>query len=393
MKVAQIHNRYRSYGGEDAAVENSTKLLNDHGVQTVSLIRESNDISEGIAAKVMLGIRSSYSRSAYADMVQFLEHEKPDIAHVHNLYPLLTPSILRACREASVPVVMTVHNYRLVCPIGVHFTAGSICERCVGGREYSCILKNCRDNLPESTIYAVRTALARKYGLFANNVNRFISPSAFLKRRLVEAGYDERKFVVLPNFVADPVSLAIPAAGSYCGFVGRFSAEKGVETLAAAAALLPDIPFQLAGSSTEMPAVSRIISRNTRLVGPLSRVETGYFYRGARFIVIPSVSFEVCPLVALEAMSYGLPVVASRIGGLPEIIDDGVTGLLFQPGNETELSEKIDYMWQHPDICQKMGEAARDRFLQHYSDTAHFKRLVELYNDELNVNAPHQVLS
>jgi glycosyltransferase involved in cell wall biosynthesis len=381
MKVIQVHNRYRYFGGEDAATDALRRLLIDRGLDVRSLTRNSSDIGDGRLAKLAAGFKSIYSRRARVEMSQMLKKERPELVHIHNLYPLLTPSILQACREASIPVVMTLHNFRFTCPIGVHFADGVICERCVGGREYACVLRNCRGNRVESALYSVRTLAARKFGLYTNFVDAFIAPCFFLKEKLVEAGFARDRLFVLPNFVSVPNEVARPSDGAHVAFIGRFSAEKGVKYLLSAAREVPTVPLKLAGDFSTMPAIQNSLPENTELLGELKRTEIFRFYQSARFVVVPSTCYEVCPMVVLEAMSHGLPVIASRIGGLPELVEDGETGLLFEPRDAGDLAKKIQALWSQPELCDRLGAAARRRVIEHYSDDPFFAGLQSIYLD------------
>ena len=247
------------------------------------------------------------------------------MVHVHNLYPLLSPSVLVACRQAGVPVVMTNHNYMLSCPIVSHLHKGRVCEKCSGGREYWCVLRNCRENLAESVAYATRSAAARKMRFFHDDVAIQIVLSDFAKRCLLHEGFAEDRVVVLPNmveFVARPES---GAGGQYAAFSGRMRQEKGVDVLLEAAARLPQIPFRLAGNGPVLDTLRAAAPSNATFMNRLGPAEMATFYQDSRFLIVPSKWFEGCPLVVSEAMSHGLPVIASRIGGLPEFVEDGVT--------------------------------------------------------------------
>ena len=379
MKVIQAHNRYRAYGGEDSAVEAITALLRERGIEVIPLSRDSREVGNGLKERLVVGAQSVYSRTAYADTLRLIRKVRPDVFHAHNVYPLLSPSVLRAAHDASVPVIMTLHNYRHICPIGVHFTDGAICERCQGGREYSCVLRNCRGNLAESALYALRTAVARRFRLFDANIDSFIAPSDFLKRKMVDAGYDAERFRVIPNFAPAPATRAHPVEGKYVAYIGRFSPEKGVESLLAASTMLPEIDFKLAGDYMAMPELRETASTNTVFVGQLDRASLDTFLCSARCIVVPSVCYEVNPMVVIEAMSYGLPTIAASIGGIPEVVEDGTTGLLFEPGNAAELREKIEYLWESPEVCQSLGEAAREKAAELYSKNAYYNQLTSLY--------------
>jgi glycosyltransferase involved in cell wall biosynthesis len=275
---------------------------------------------------------------------------------------------------------MTNHNYLLTCPIVSHLHNGRVCEKCLGGREYWCVLKNCRHNMAESMAYALRSTVARKLHVFRDLVTVHIVLSDFAKKRLVDAGYDEERIVVLPNMVEFSGQHTEKPPGGYVAYSGRMAPEKGVDVLLAAAARLPDVPIRLAGSGPIVDKLTADAPSNAMFAGRVDPERMAAFYHNARFLVIPSMWFEGCPLVVSEAMSFGLPVIASRIGGLPELVDHRVTGLLFEPGNAAELAEKIRLLWDNPSVCRRMGEAGRQKALRAYGEEAYYKRLVAVYN-------------
>ena len=380
MKLLQVYNQYRSaFNGEEAVVRQTAAVVERHGGQAQLLMRSSRGIEGSLASKAHAFWSGIYSRSAYREMERILNSDRPDVVHVHNLYPLLSPSILVACRRASVPVVMSIHNQHLTCPRSEHLYRGRICERCVGGREYQCVVQNCRDNLFESVAYALRSAVARKMGFFHQNVTLFIALSRFAKDRLVAAGFDTDRIVVLPNTVRRLEEPVDPAMGTCVAFAGRLSPEKGIDTLLAAAAALPDCPVRLAGSGPLINQTAAQASANVRLLGQLETDELTELYRAARFVVLPSKTFEMCPLVILEAMSNGLPVITSRIGAQGELVRDGVTGMLFEPGDSQDLARKMRELWDNPQRCREMGQAAFAFSAENFGEDIYYRRLTSIY--------------
>lgn len=386
MKVLQVHNRYRFRGGEDAVFEGTIRLLNDHGVNAISFEKSSQGMEQGLARKVQALFSGIYSPQAAREMTALLQVERPDVVHVHNLFPLLSPSVLPACRKQGVPVVMTCHNFRLICPIGVHFRRGKVCEECRGGHELRCVFNNCRDNSFESTAYGVRSMLTRMSGLFKNNVTRFIAISEFLKRRLVEAGFPAERIDVVFNTVPIPESCADAGQGAYAAFTGRLSEEKGIETLLEAAALLPDVPVKIGGTGPIESALMALAPDNVEFVGMLDKPGLAAFYRNARALIVPSVWFETFGLVAAEAMANGVPVIASRIGALPELLRDGETGFLFEAGDPRDLAAKIRLLWDDADRARRMGAAGRERALKEFNEDTHFRRLAAVYERAIEMS-------
>jgi glycosyltransferase involved in cell wall biosynthesis len=383
MKLLTLFNEYRAtFGGEYKVIADLAKLYEQHQIEALLVTRSSKDLD--FADKCRAFVHGIYSIPAKRDMVELLEAERPDLVHAHNLYPFFSPSVLVACREARVPVVMTLHNYGLTCPHWSHFLRGSVCERCFHGSEVWAVLKNCQDNLIESTGYALRCAFARKRRLFHHNVTTFISLSSFAKHRMVEAGFDFDRIAVLPNFVDIPEGRADVARGRYVGFAGRLSPEKGVETLLDAARMSPDISFRLAGDGPLMQQLRSQAPPNVEFLGLIGRQELCRFYEGARILVVPSTCFEMCPTTILEGMAAGLPVIASRLGGMPELVDENTTGLLFEPGNPEDLARTVGGLWKSPETCQRMGSAGRERAVLEFNQEDYFNHLMAIYDEAMH---------
>lgn len=393
MRVLLVHNRYGRHSGEEAVVENLKSMLESHGHSIVLFFRDSADIARLSLGKAHAFCSGVYSFSSRNAIRRLLPKQRPDLVHIHNLFPLTSPAILPDCRRAGVPVVMTVHNYRLVCPNGLHMpkTTREVCERCCGGREYWCILRNCEASLPKSIGYALRNWVARKKRFFLDNVTMYMCLTAFQRGRLIAEGFPAERMVVVPN-MAEYVDGSADAAarGEYVGYVGRVSPEKGVDTLVAAARRLKGIPFRAAGSVARMPSLPATATDNLAFVGHLQKAQLDSFHHGSRLLLVPSVCYEGFPSVIVEAMVRSKPIIASRIGGLPEIVDDGVTGLLFEPGNAEDLAEKIRYLWDRPDLCRQMGQAGREKVLRGYSPQRYYERLMGVYERAIALGAPRR---
>lgn len=380
MKVAIVHNAYGKVSGEEIVIENLVALLKSRGVVVQRFSRSSTEIEDGLPGKMAAffsGIHNPFAKSAFE---KFLKEKRPDVVHIHNLYPLISPSILPVCKALGVSVVMTVHNFRLACPNGLLMSKGEICHRCLGGREYWCVLRNCEDNVFKSTGYALRTAAARLLRRYYDNVDHFICLSEFQKNILVSEGLPADSVSVMAN----PFSVAVTAPSKTDSknnvlFVGRVSREKGIATLFEAARLCSDIPFVVAGSWQTMPEARVLAPDNVSLLGAVPSDKLSPLYENAQLFVLPSVWYEGFPTVLLEAMSHGIAVVCSRIGGLPEIVEEGVNGLLYEPRNAGELAARIQTLWQNPDLCKKFGDAGRKKMENQYNAEKLMDKLMEIY--------------
>jgi glycosyltransferase involved in cell wall biosynthesis len=340
-----------------------------------------------MSGKIQAFFSGIYNPFASQEVARFVDHYRPDVAHVHNLYPLFSPSVLSALRRKGIPIVMTVHNHFHTCPTADHLFDGEICEKCVGGREYHCAIQNCRRNVFESLGYTVRSVVARKLRLFTANVTVTIALNEFARGRLLMSGFAPERVVVLPNSVTIQDQPADAHAGRYAMFSGRMCPEKGVATLLEAARRTAEIPVRLFGGGPTLDEHLNDAPENVEFRGQVDTTEIAQAYRGARFLVVPSRWFEGCPLVILEAMSFGLPVIASRIGGLSELVDEGVTGMLFEPGNGEELAGKMVTLWRDPGLCQKMGEAGRCKAAREFGEKDYWIRLKGIYELAMTVRA------
>ena len=415
--IAIVHNYYGKFSGEETVVENLASLLAGRGVSVCRFSRSSADIEDKLSGKMAAFFSGIHNPFAKREFEKFLNDKRPDVVHIHNLYPLISPSILPVCKAFGVPVVMTVHNFRLVCPNGLLMSRGEICHRCLGGRVYWCVLRNCEDNIFKSTGYALRTAAARKLRRYLDNVDHFICLSEFQKNILVGEGLPAERVSVLAN----PLSLAVlpregrnlekntgspidplgddsgmdlprghhgptgtfgddkGLGGGYVAYVGRLSPEKDIFTLLNAARALSDIPFKFAGNYHRMPAVLENKPINVEFLGQLNAEEIASFYNNARMVVFATRCYEGFPTVLLEAMSHGLPVVCSRIGGLPEIVEDGVNGLLYESGNANELADRIRTLWEDAALSEKMGDKGRKKLEEKYDAEKLMDRLIGIY--------------
>lgn len=376
MKVWQVFNRYReSINGEEHAVINTHELLRARGVQSRLLIEDSGSIL-GLGRKLIAAASGIYNSAAYRRMRRAIRADRPDVVHAHNLLPLFSPSVLKACRDESVPVVITIHSFFLSCPIHTHFRDGQPCDRCRDSTEFACLSNNCRGSYPESAVYAFRTWTARTLGLYVNNATAVIALSRFARRRLIDYGFAAEQVFDLPNFSPLERQPANVIGNEYVAYAGRLNSAKGVDVLIESAKKV-DIPVKIAGAGEYVPSGGTI--DNVEFLGSLDRTEMPAFLGGAGFVVVPSRWYEMCPLVILEAMSLGIPVIASRLGGLPELVEDGKTGLLFDAGDSDDLAKQMWRLWSDAELRSELGAAARQRARSDYSPDAHYMALSDLY--------------
>lgn len=380
MNILIAHNDYAKFSGEENAVRVMSEVLAANGHTIHWFRRTSADIGNSLPRQIhalFSGIYSIRSRNCIETM---LDSQDIDIVQVQNLYPFLSPSILPACRKRNIPVVMRCPNYRLFCPNGLHLLNGKVCERCLGGREWNCILHNCEASLPKSIGYAARNAFARKTRMILDNITVFIVLSEFQKRRFMDGGIPKERLSILPNVSQAGVAVETGRPGNLVTFAGRVSPEKGIHEFIEAARRLPGLSFAVAGDTTALPDIESGAPGNVDFRGFLEGDAFRAIYRDSRILVFPSKWFEGFPNVIALAMAFGKPVIAARIGAVPEIVEDGVTGLLFEPGNGAELAEKIDYLWNRPDLCRQMGRAGTEKAQREYSESRYYETLMGIYS-------------
>jgi glycosyltransferase involved in cell wall biosynthesis len=381
MRVLLVHNAYGKPSGEEVVVDETRRLLAAGGYEVNEWRRASADIPGMPLGDLRAFFSGIYSWSARRAFAAAMGRQRPDLVHIHNLYPLISPSIIDAAWAAGVPTVMTLHNYRMLCPSGLLLSRGEVCHRCAQGSELSCVLRNCVDSVPKSLGYAARNWFARKRGVF-DKVTRFIALTEFQRRELSVRLPGDRIRVV-PNPVPIPVEAAPPAPDGYVGFAGRLSPEKGVDILIEAARCNPALEFRFAGDWTRMrPSVAGAPS-NCRFLGFLGKEELAGFYAGARVMVLPSIWYEALPNSLLEAMAYGKVVLCSHIGALPDIVEPGVAGFTFETGSAQALSDALQSLWPRQGLIDAAGARAREKVRRDYSDQDYGAHLLEVYREAL----------
>lgn len=380
LKVLLVHNHYGGYSGETAVMEAQELLLEQHGHDVLSYTRSSVELETMPFGKARAFFSGLYNPYSIHKIHRLLQEFCPDVVHVHNLYPLISPAVLTIFRKAGIPVVMTVHNYRLVCPSGLFYNSNGICERCTRGKEWNCVRFNCERSLTKSTGYALRNVWSRMAGYYRNNVDAFLCLTEFQKLKLVENGFAEERCFVLPNFFQGKYchDYEKKNSGSYVAFAGRISREKGVGLLFDVARELPAIPFRLAGSVSDETLIEGKPD-NVEFVGMLKGDRFHAFYEDAALFLLSSVWYEGFPMVILEAMNHGLPIVAPRLGGLPEIVDDGICGSLYEAGDRNDLVKKLDEIWNDRAKLHAMSRSAHSKLGKCYLADSYYESLVAIY--------------
>jgi glycosyltransferase involved in cell wall biosynthesis len=386
MKILIIHNNYGKYSGEEAVVEAQIKLFLDNGHQVITYFRSSEEIEQISYGKLKAFFSGIYSTYSIQHVKELIQKELPDLVHVHNLYPLISPAILPVIKKMGIPIVMTVHNYRLLCPNGLFFHHGQICEKCTESfKEVNCIIHNCEGSLFKSTGYAIRNLWARINKYYKDYVDIFLCLTEFQKNKLIKNKFPIERCKVLPNFYEKEIrefNYEI-SEKNYLAFTGRISPEKGISILLDAAKQLPNIPFRLAGRINTDYMNKLKIPDNVFFLGMLNSDELSDFYKGARFLVLPSIWYEGFPMVLPEAMAHGLPLIVPNIGGFPEIAEENVNALLFENGNFNSLALQIDKLWQDPELSAILAVNSYSKLLSNYTSQVYYNQLLHIYRQLL----------
>jgi glycosyltransferase involved in cell wall biosynthesis len=382
MNILVAHNYYKLAGGEDQCVAAELAMLraNGHRVTQYCL---SNDAIDGMG-RLALASRTIWSRPAFLEMRRLIRVHRPQLVHFHNTFPLISPAAYYAARAEGVPVVQTLHNFRLVCVNALLFRDGKPCEDCLGkavawrGVAHSCY----RNSRSASAAVAVMITTHHVLGTWRNAVDAYIALSEFSRRKLIEGGLPADKVTVKPNFLY-PEPCTGAGSGEYAVYVGRLSPEKGLQTLLKAWRNFGrEIPLKIAGDGPLAPAVREATARNPAIqwLQGVSHEKVYDLIGAAALLVLPSECYEgALPRVVIEAFAKGTPVVVPRLGAMAETVDDGRNGLRFAPGNAEDLAAKVRCLFADLPTLKHMRRAARESFEQNFTAEVNHQALKAIY--------------
>lgn len=368
MKILLVHNNYGKYSGEEAVVDKMATMLQSLGYDVAQLRMSTEGLRDSTVGKIKGFVAGIHSPAGVRAMREALRREKPDVVNVHNLYPFISPAALRECKRAGVSVIMTVHNFRLICPTGLFMRDGGPCEYCLTkGNEWGCVKFNCENSLLKSVGYAARNAVARIKRHYIDCIDKFACITDFQRRKLIEAGFPAEKITVIPNSMDAEVAEELKT-GDYVAFCGRLSCEKGIDLIIEVARRHPEIPFKLAGAARDMDLIENL-PENVELMGYLSGNDLQEFYNNARFFVMASRCYEGFAMAILEGAAYSKPMIAPDHGGFTEIIGTGddAIGMLFEPGNAEALEAAVIRLWNDETLTRSLGLKANEKLKARYS--------------------------
>lgn len=385
MKIIMVHNTYQEPGGEDIVSRNDCELLRSNGHEVVEYRRSNDEVEKFVSIRrLALAKQTIWASDTRREFRELLRREKPQIVHIHNTFVMISPSIYWACREARVPVVQTLQNYRLLCPGALFLRDDKVCEECMEhgvwrGVRYGCY----RGSRTATAVVAAMVSTHRFLGTWSRLIDCYLALTEFGRRKFIAGGLPADKMLVKPNCVQPD-----PGEGNgdrnYALFVGRLSSGKGLRTLLAAwARLSVPIPLQIVGDGPLRPELEESARQHglasVCFRGRLKREETMAMMKGARCLVFPSESYEGLPMTVIEAFACGTPVIASNIGAMQDLIADGRTGFHFTPGDAENLANKAEHAWTHPADMAALGKQARREFESKYTAASNYEILLGVY--------------
>ncbi|NER79871.1 MAG: glycosyltransferase family 4 protein [Leptolyngbya sp. SIO1D8] len=382
MKILMVHNEYQIRGGEDESCELERRLLQNMG-HDVETYKEHNDRIQTLGT-INTASKTIWSTESYKTVHHRLKQAHYNIVHVQNFFPLISPSVYYAAKAEGVPVIQTLRNYRLLCPNGLFFRDGKICEDCLGKPiPYPGVIHGCYRGSPAASgITAAMLTVHRALQTWTKMVNIYISLTNFARNKFIQGGLPAEKIVVKPNFV-DPDPGVGQGQGAYALYVGRLSPEKGLDTLLSAWKLLKTpVPLKIIGDGPLAPEMQQAAAQFPHIewLGRKPMADVHNLMGEAMFLIFPSKWYETFGRVAVEAFAKGTPVVAANVGAIAELVQDDYTGRLFEPDNSQDLASQIDWLLARPAQLAAMRKAARAEFETKFTAKANYQRLIEIYD-------------
>jgi len=386
MKILIVHNRYLQKGGEDTVAQSEFNLLKDFG-HDVRIYERSNEEIENssLLEKLRFLFEMRWSRRSYNDIRKVLRGFRPDVVHFHNIFLVLTPSVYSACKDEGIPVVQSLHNFRLICPNGLLLRDNRICEECVKAKSFwKSILYGCYKKSRLFTAALAGTLSHHwKKKTWINMVDAYIMATEFGRQKYINFGIPSEKIMLKPNIIYPNLFNQKKDKG-YALYVGRLSKEKGVEVLLKAWKSIQGFQLKIMGDGPLLDDLKSTVDRekieNVEFLGFVSSSEYLRYMQGASFVVIPSVCYENFPCVVSEALACGIPILASRLGGMPEIIKDQEAGVLFKAGDIDDLAEKIKSIIHSKEFLAKIRSNVLNVYEEKYSPEVNYKILMTVYN-------------
>lgn len=390
MKILQVHNFYQRPGGEDQVCAAEYELLTRHGHEVIPYHKHNEDIAR--MSSISVGLRTVWNRDTYREIRNLIRREGPEIVHAHNTFPLVSPAMYYAAAAERVPVIQTLHNYRLLCPAATLFRDGRVCEECMRSTvPYQSVLHGCYRNSRAATAAVASMLVGHRIARTWNTrVNTYIALTEFSKSKFIEGGLPEERIVVKPNcLTSDPGEGQ--GTGGYAFFAGRLTDEKGVRVILNAWERLGSvIPLKIAGAGplAEWVKERTAVLRCVEWLGHCERDQLMTLYQHAAFTIFPSQYYEGLPMTLIESFACGTPVIASGLGSMNEIVVDGINGFRFTPGDESDLIERVKAVLARPDQLRAMRRSSRAFYEQNYTPERNYDALMRIYERAMHNGEP-----
>lgn len=384
MRILIAHSFYRIPGGEDRYVHQQVDLLRER--HDVRLLAREND---ALGTSALTAARMVYSADERRRVGRAVRGFRPDVVHLHNAYPALGPAVHLAARRHGLPLVMTVHNFRLRCPNGLMYTRGAPCRRCESGNYLNALVHDCFPTRSQAAVYATALWTHRFPFRLDEEVSLFVAPSRFMRDRLVEWGIAAERVEVVRNFTDAPAGTSDP--GEHGLYLGRLSPEKGLDVLVDALAEAGDPPFRFVGTGPARADLEALVARhrlrNVCFVGQVDREGVRDELSRARYVAFTSAWDENAPLAALEAMTAGRPLIVTRTGGLPELVERG-GGVMVEVGDVAAMAGAIRQLMNDGERCRTLGGEALAWALAESRPASHLERLEAAYRRVASLPSP-----
>ena len=391
IKVLLVHNRYQLPGGEDLGFDSEVRMLRENGHEVIEYVRKNNDIKNySFPQKILFPKEMTWSQRTYEEISKILIDKKPDIAHFHNTFPLISPSAYYACQKFNIPVVQLLNNYRLICPGGFLFRDDKVCEDCISKSLMESVKNRCyKNSYLLSSSLAMMIKFHRIKNTWFSHVNKYISLSEFSKNKYVEAGFKANQIFVKSNFIEkDP--LKRNKYDNHVLFFGRLSREKGPHIFIKAAENLINtkIKFRIIGNGPMDKELNNYVLKkkitNVEFVNHISNSDIFNQIKSAKFVVIPMMWYEFLPRVLIETLACGVPIITSDIGVMANIVRNQINGLHFKVGDHKDLSKKIIKLFNDDLLVDKISKNNRDLYLSEYTKEKNYQKLINIYNEVLD---------
>jgi glycosyltransferase involved in cell wall biosynthesis len=385
MKILAVHNRYQRPGGEDQVFVDETALLETRNHRVLRYEVHNDQVKQ--VNRLTLAKDTVWNTSSYRELSALIRRERPDVVHFHNTLPLVSPASYYAAKAEGVPVIQTLHNYRLLCPVALFFRDGRVCEDCMGKAvPWPGVVHRCyRGSRAASGVIATMLTVHRALRTWTKMVDVYVALTEFARSKFIEGGLPAGKIVVKPNFVAPDPGRG-QGGGGYALFVGRLAPEKGTETMLAAwDRLATSIPLKIVGDGPLRDRVVEAAARqsNVEWLGHRPVEDVHALMGKADMLVFPSQWYETFGRVAAEAFATGTPVIAANIGAVAELVEHGRTGLKFRPGDPEDLVTQVEWALSHPAQLRRMREEVRAEFEAKYTAERNYQALMRIYEAAL----------